>query len=623
MYNPCFVFCCETWLHEGINDNLISVSGYKILRRDRKHKRGGGLCTFYQNSLKVIQVELDFVDQNFEYVCFVCENVIYILIYLPPGLAINYIHDTFDSIIGNVDKIQSRFQSSNICILGDFNRAPIFNICSSLSLRNIVKCTTRLNARLDHCLFSIKLAPIFSSEVRAPLCNSDHNTIYVYAHKNRANTKQRFHELRDLRKSNMIKFQEVIEKIDWRPFYQSHNVDSKCKFLEEAISSAVSVIPKYSVKITSKDKQWITPLCKLLIERRWLAFRKKNFILYHHYKLKVKTEISKAKQIWYNKCKRSKTGLWNLVKNAAPKTSSDISNLKNPDESIFNLSNRINDHLLSNYTNPVTLSSLVSLNTVADEKICCAELDVFEALSTLKPHKATGSDNISNIFLKASSLKISKPVTHLFNCIFKSCIYPEQWKCADIIPLPKTSPPNIEKLRPISLLPNLSKIFESVLLASIKPYFINYISPNQYGFMPKSSTTTCLIYMHNTITEFLDMRCTKAVTVISFDLRKAFDTVSHNLLLQKLSNFIPFNILLLLANYLSNRSQQTKIHNIRSKRHFIPSGVPQGAILSPMLFNAFINDLQLSSDGFALYKMPMMPFSLFVTHQKMLLLISM
>ena len=59
MYNPCFVFCCETWLHEGINDNLISVSGYKILRRDRKHKRGGGLCTFYQNSLKVIQVELD------------------------------------------------------------------------------------------------------------------------------------------------------------------------------------------------------------------------------------------------------------------------------------------------------------------------------------------------------------------------------------------------------------------------------------------------------------------------------------------------------------------------------------------------------------------------------------
>ena len=157
MYNPCFVFCCETWLHEGINDNLISVSGYKTLRRDRKHKRGGGLCTFYQNSLKVIQVELDFVDQNFEYVCFVCENVIYILIYLPPGLAINYIHDTFDSIIGNVDKIQSKFQSSNICILGDFNRAPILNICSSLTLRNIITETTACFQLSLHLTFLQKL----------------------------------------------------------------------------------------------------------------------------------------------------------------------------------------------------------------------------------------------------------------------------------------------------------------------------------------------------------------------------------------------------------------------------------------------------------------------------------
>ena len=105
MYNPCFVFCCKTWLHEGINGNLIYVLGYKILRRDRKHMCSGGLCTFYQNTLQVIQVELDFVVQNFDQVCFVCENVIYIVIYLPPGLTINYIRDAFDSITGNVDKI--------------------------------------------------------------------------------------------------------------------------------------------------------------------------------------------------------------------------------------------------------------------------------------------------------------------------------------------------------------------------------------------------------------------------------------------------------------------------------------------------------------------------------------
>jgi len=93
----------------------------------------------------------------------------------------------------------------------------------------------------------------------------------------------------------------------------------------------------------------------------------------------------------------------------------------------------------------------------------------------------------------------------------------------------------------------------------------------------------------------------KAITIISFDLRKAFDLVPHHLLIHKLSQFLPTNILSLIDNYLSRRTQKVQVQNSYSAELRVPSGVSQGAILSPFLFNAFFNDLQFTPET-KLYK---------------------
>ena len=167
---------------------------------------------------------------------------------------------------------------------------------------------------------------------------------------------------------------------------------------------------------------------------------------------------------------------------------------------------------------------------------------------------------------------------------------------ADISPVPKCKPPQIDKLRPISLLPKVSKVFERLLLDKIQPIFLPQIYNNQFGFMPKSSTTSCLLHMQEIIGKLLDMSSIAAVTIISFDLRRAFDSVPHTLLIEKISQFAPKSFCHLIKHYLSNRFQQVKVKNIRSNQLRILSGVPQGAILSPILFNVFINDLSFGSD---------------------------
>ena len=116
------------------------------------------------------------------------------------------------------------------------------------------------------------------------------------------------------------------------------------------------------------------------------------------------------------------------------------------------------------------------------------ELDVFQKLEEVKAQKASGSDKVPNIILKKAYCYISKPLCYIFNKIVQNSTFPSSWKLADISPIPKCKPPQIDKLRPISLLPTVSKVFERLLLDKIQPIFLPQIYNNQFGFMPKSST---------------------------------------------------------------------------------------------------------------------------------------
>ena len=172
-------------------------------------------------------------------------------------------------------------------------------------------------------------------------------------------------------------------------------------------------------------------------------------------------------------------------------------------------------------------------------------------------------------------------------------IFPDSLKFANITPVfKKDSRTEKTNYRPVSILPNLSKIYERLIYNQLSKFFENILSKFQCGFRKGFSAQDCLLVMIEKWKRVLDNGgiCGALLT----DLSKAFDCLPHDLLLAKLHAYrLDSKSLKLLSNYLSNRKQRVRIGNVYSSWHDILASVPQGSILGPLLFNIFLSDLFL------------------------------
>lgn len=220
-------------------------------------------------------------------------------------------------------------------------------------------------------------------------------------------------------------------------------------------------------------------------------------------------------------------------------------------------------------------------------------IEVRDIINSLKNNESRDIYGLNITLLKTIKDLILIPLTNLINECLRTGVFPDALKVACVIPIfKKGNKDDLGNYRPISLLPIISKIFEKV----IKNQIVNYLETHkllneyQYGFREKLSTSDAILRFTENTLECFEKGMYSAS--LFCDLSKAFDCVSHNILLRKLQKFY-FNdkSLMLISSYLENRRQSVRIEGEMSSELCISAGVPQGSILGPVLFLMYINDL--------------------------------
>lgn len=606
-----FVFT-ETWLTDKIPDSGIELEGLTLHRADRVMStsgklRGGGLAIYTNNSwcydartiFKSCSPDVEFMTVKCRpfYLPRELAAIFITVVYVPPNADVK-------QAMGELYKTLSQLQTTNpdafYIVAGDFNKANLKSVLPNFYQH--VTCATRGKNTLDHLYTNIK-----NAYVAAPLPHigsSDHLTILLKP-EYRPRVRQEPPVVKEIRvwpQEAFSSLQGCFECTQWNIFKEAATSED-CINLEEYTETVLGFISKCiddvtiikTVKLRSTDKSWLTSKVRSLLRLRDAAFRSDDTEAYNLARSDLKRAIREAKSEYGKKLAsnfndtRDTRRLWQGFQTAIGYKPT-VRTTENDPSLIDNLNNffsrfEIIDEKLAQRQVLPPINQAVQLTSDSVKRV----------FSKINPRKAAGPDYIPGCVLKRCAEQLKDVFTDIFNISLSQAKVPICFKSATIIPLPKTpNPATMNDYRPVALTPIAMKCFEQLVMNHIKSCLPTSLDPLQFAYRANRSTEDALSTLLHLSLTHLENRNTY-VRILFIDFSSAFNTILPQQLIEKLLLLgVDLGMCGWILDFLTERRQTVRMGNKISKTTTVSTGLPQGCVLSPLLFTLLTHDCSAS-----------------------------